>query len=1174
MMTVKGDSMISESDTTTKMKMEQRRFKLSNGVEKTIFMCLMAFLAVFLFIGLPKLQAQSDATSISGNITDSTGAVIPHASVTIRNEATGAESSTTANEAGYYTITNLSAGNYTFTVKATGFENFIQTTNHVDPNIGTRINATLKVGSSSTTVTVAASANTIQTETAIVGQLITQQQVQSIQLNGRNPIYLVQLEPGVRRGTSMAAFGFGMDTDLVIDGSLPPSNGMTLDGAPMVRTRSNGTSIGVADVDSTSQVQLLSTSYPAEYGRASGAIIRIVPKSGTSEFHATTFEYLRNSFFNANTWTRKTSSSALISSHPADFRYNQFGFNVNGPLYIPHLDFNHGRDKLFFLYGEEWLRYRHGDTATGLVPTTLMRTGNFSELLSASNIFYGKAEQLVDPTTKLAISGNIITSGLSTNGLALLNAYPSPNATNSSYNWMEVAPHPENQRKDSVVIDYVPTDSQRLRFTLLSYAYNYVSPLAGNFDLTPQTGNRPNQIAVLHHTWTINPTTVNDVFVSASIDHSRVGIDTSSGKYDRTKYGIDYPYLYSSTDKQIPNKIPTIKISGFTTLDGLPYPGTSAGVIWDIGDNLTKVIGKHTLKFGVLYEHASENDYDQINVSSTQAGATNNQNGMFVFTDSRGSEPSTGVASANTALGLFDTYGEIGRDSYTVYLSDMYEYYAQDSWHVTPKLVIEFGLRHSFMEPYYAKWNNMSMFSPTDYVVSTAPTVSSSTGYVTGSNLYDGIVIPGTEFPASAKGHVADSILSSNSNLFHGYSRGYNPMVWTSYQPRLGVSYSLGDKTVIRLGAGRYIDRLGISDSVHLGGNPPFQPSGTVSYGSADNPGGVGTNNYPLNMTSYAYHFPAPEAWSWTLTAEQDLSKVGILTVSYVGRRGIHLQHIENINQLAAGTTYANVGINTDALRQYKGFSVIQQQTNAGRSIYHGLQANLRHRVTNGATIGVAYTLSKSLDNGSGHGEVMPNAYDPMEYYGPSSYDTRHTIVFNYVWDIQYGEHLSNPVLRTALKKWQVSGTMQFQSGAPQSVATSDDFAGVGPGSGAQLWKMSGPSKLYKKSSPNGSIAGAYWFDTSVFSKPADGTFAPRETRDQVYGPGFQSWNIAMQKSVSLGNKQNQVKFKAEAFNFINHPNLDSPNVTPTSSNFGKVTGKGSTFASDRQFQFSLRYQF
>jgi hypothetical protein len=1142
---------------------------------KTVLLFLTTILAVSLIVGQPQLQAQSDTTSVSGNITDSTGAGIPHATVTVRNEATNAERATTADDVGFYTITNLSPGDYTIRIEATGFESFIQTTNHIDPNNGARINAALKVGSQSTTVTIAANGNTIQTETATVEQLVTEEQVQSIQLNGRDPLYLAQLEPGVRRGSSMTSFGFSLDNGLNINGSTYRNNGMTLDGAPMVRSRGDGDSVGVADVDATSQVQVLATSYPAEYGRASGGIIRIVPKSGTSELHASAFEYLRNSFFNANTWVRKSSTTASIADHPPAFTYNQFGYNANGPVYIPHLSFNHARNKLFFLLGEEWVRYRHGDTATGLVPTTLMRKGDFSELLSSSNIFYGASEQIVNPTTGVAYSGNVIPSGLSPNGLGLLKAYPAPNTSNPSYNWEDTAGYPENQRKDSVVIDYLPRENQRVRFTLLNFNYDSVSPHYGNFNRTPEEWHRPNQIGVLHHTWTINPTTVNEAFASVSVDHVKIGYDLATGLYDRTNYGIDYTYLYSASDKEIPNKIPTIEIANFTTLDGGPYPSRSGGVIWDFSDNLTKVLGKHTLKFGFLMERESENDFDQINVSSTTPGATNNQNGQFVFTDTRGGEPSSNVAVANAALGLFDTYGEIGLRSYTVFLSNMYDYFVQDSWHATPRMVVEFGLRHGIMLPYYAKWGNMSVYSPSNYSSSTAPTVSSSTGYVTGSNLYDGVVIPGTGFPGSANGHVSSSILNgSYSDLFYGYPRGYNPMIWTAIQPRVGISYSLGEKTAIRLGAGRYMDRLGISDNVHLGGNPPFQPSATVSYGSVDDPGGNGTNNYPINMTSYAYHFPSPEAWSWTLTAERDLSKLGIFSLGYVGRRGIHLQHLENINQLQAGTTYANSGINTDALRQYKGFSVIQQQTNSGRSIYHALEANLKRRVNNGATIGIAYTWSKDLDTASDSGTNIPNHYDPMEYYGPADYDTRQMMVINYVWDIRYGADLANPMFRTALSKWQVSGTMQFQSGTPQSVATSDDYAGVGPGSGSQLWDITGPIQMYRKSSPNNTNANAYWFSTSPFSQPADGTFAPRETRNQVYGPGFQSWNIAMQKTIPLGSDRNLLKFRAEAFNFTNHPNLDNPNVTPTSSTFGKVTGKGSTYASDREFQFGLRYQF
>ncbi|KAA6458654.1 hypothetical protein DYQ86_19050 [Acidobacteria bacterium AB60] len=1125
------------------------------------------------------VQAQSDNSSISGTITDSTGAVVPQATVTVSNEATGQIRTATSNETGFYTITNLPPGNYTVRVEAKGFENFSQTHSHLQPSIGMRVDAALQVGSSATTVNVIADANVIQTQTAAVGQLVSQEQVQDIQLNGRNPMYLAQLEPGVRRSSSISNFNFGLDNGININGSNSRENGMTFDGAPMVRSRGNGTSIGVADTDATSEMQVLTAAYPAEYGRASGGIIRIVPRSGTSNFHGAVFEYLRNSFLNANTWSRKSTTDPNIFGHPPAFRFNQFGWNLNGPVWIPGLHFNDERKKLFFLAGQEWIRYRHVDTDQRKVPSVLMRTGDFSQLLNPSDLsnFYNKKIQIYNPVTGAAYPNNVIPAyDLSANGLALLNAYPVPNAANLNYNWVDAAIYPEDQRKDTLVVDYVAADNHHLRFSLLNYNYDSVSPHYGNFNRTPQVWHRPNQVAVLHYTWTINPTTVNEAYVSGSADHVRIGIDTSSGRYDRTKYGINYPFLFPGTDKEIPNKIPTIQIANFDTLDGGPYPSHSGGVVWDFSDSITKIAGTHSLKAGILYERESQNDFDQINVSSTTPGATNNQNGFFTFTDTRSGNPTSKAAIANTALGLFDTYGEIGVRSYTIFLSNMYEYFLQDTWRVKPNLVLEYGIRHSIMQPYYARWGNLSVFSPATYNAASAPTVDPKTGFVTGSNLYDGIVIPGSHFPSDAKGHVPDSILNGQYNsLFHGFDRGYNPTVWTDIQPRVGVTYSLSSTTVVRAGAGRYFDRLGVSDSVHLGGNPPFQPSATVSYGAVDVPGGNGANNYPINMTSYAYNFPSPEAWSWTLTTEHEFSKAGVLTLGYVGRRGLHLQHLENINQLLPGTRQANIGIKPDSLRPFQGFSVIQQETNMGRSIYHGLQANLKHRMSNGLMFGIAYTWSKSLDTASDAGTNIPNHYDPTEFYGPSDYDTRHMLVVNYVWDIRFADHASNWAERNVFGRWQLSGTSQFQSGYPLTVSTGDDWAGVGPGSGNQPWVHTAPVRLIKHGPRNGTTPGL-WFDPSVFKSPTQGTFAPRESRNQVYGPGFQSWNIAMQKAFPIipSHESNRLLFKAEAFNFINHPNLDNPTTNPTSGTKGEVTGKGSTYASDRQMQFSLRYEF
>src|SRR5581483_2315216 len=209
------------------------------------------FLSIITFI--PLTHAQSDNATIAGTISDSTGAVVPHATVTITDEATHEIRSATSNDSGFYAVTNLHPGTYTVKVEAKGFQTFVQSRNHLEPSIGLRVDASLQIGSSATTVQVTANANVVQTETAAVGQLVTQQQVKSIQLNGRNPIYLAQLEPGVRRSSSISNFNFGLDNGININGSNSRENGITWDGAPMVRSRGNGTSIGVADTDSTSE---------------------------------------------------------------------------------------------------------------------------------------------------------------------------------------------------------------------------------------------------------------------------------------------------------------------------------------------------------------------------------------------------------------------------------------------------------------------------------------------------------------------------------------------------------------------------------------------------------------------------------------------------------------------------------------------------------------------------------------------------------------------------------------------------------------------------------------------------------------------------------------------------------------------------------------------------------
>jgi hypothetical protein len=291
---------------------------------------------VLLALASSSVIAQSDTAAISGFVRDPSGATIPNATVIIKNEGTGVERRATTNESGYYVISSLPPAFYTVTVEAAGFKRFEKTQNKLDPNISSTVDVAMTVGSATEVVEVVAQAAQIQSETATVGRLVDEYTVKNMPLNGRNPIFLAMLKPGVRRGSSLAAFGFGLNSGgFSINGSRSQENLITLDGAVAIRTRSNGESIGVADVDAVQEMQILTANYNAEYGRATGGQIRIITRSGQRDFHGDFYEFFRNSAMNANSWTRNRSTDAALNSQPAPFRYNQFGYAFSGPIFIP-----------------------------------------------------------------------------------------------------------------------------------------------------------------------------------------------------------------------------------------------------------------------------------------------------------------------------------------------------------------------------------------------------------------------------------------------------------------------------------------------------------------------------------------------------------------------------------------------------------------------------------------------------------------------------------------------------------------------------------------------------------------------------------------------------------------------------------------------------------------------
>lgn len=1139
-----------------------------------------ALASVALFALTASAFAQSDNSSISGVVKDATGAVVTNAKVTLRNEDTSFERLTTTNHSGFYTAPNLGPGYYTITVEAAGFKKSSKSRNKLDAGLPLAVNIDLAVGALTESVTVEASAAQLNTETSTVGKTVEQKQIQNLTLNGRNPLFLALLKPGVRGG-ALSGFSFGLtNAGLTINGGRAQDSLITFDGAVGTRTRANGTSIGTADLDTVQEVQILTANYSAEYGRSSAGQIRMVTRSGSKDFHGTAYEYFRNSALDANTWARNRSTA---SNFVAPFRYNQYGYNVSGPVLIPKL-FNRNREKLFFLFSQEWVKFRQEQTTFQRVPSALMRAGNFSELLGP-NAYYGAPRMINDPTTGQPFPGNIIPPNrLSPNGIAFLRAYPAANgAFQGNNNFFQVRPNPQNQRKDTLALDYNPVQSQVFKFRLSNMAINSLDAFRAGFDYALTRFDRPNRTASLGHTWTLSSTTINEFLVTGSVDRVRIAIDQEGGRFQRSQFGINYPYLFPEP-KEIQDKVPTIVIPNIGSIDGGPYPASSSGPIYVISNNFTKIAGNHTFKMGVSWERSGQNDFDQINVTGVPGG-TNNQNGRFEFNDVRpGGVAGAGTGLANAALGLFSTYAEIGPRSYTPYRGHMVEFFGQDAWRVSQKLKLELGFRGTWQNGYYKSlWGNIAYFDPARYSQANAALLDRATGNILSGDRFNGVVIPGSEFPEAGRGRVP-AIDSGQFNRLLGGDSSYPSPNQFNIMPRVGLAYSITPKQVIRAGFGGFMSRPGVYDSVFLGGNPPFQPTASVTNGNVDQPGGATRVQFPQFFMTIDRVYKIPRAYNWNATYQREIGFSTTLEVGYVGTVGNYLSRERDLNQLPTGTTFRpeNAGANVNFLRPFKGFANIPMLEHSGRSTYHGFQVEANRRFTKGFLFGFAYTLSKTMDNNSGPRDGFIDVFNQGLNWGKSANDTRHIAVVNFVYELPFfnGSNTSG-LVRAIVGGWQISGVTQAQTGTPFSIGNGDDYLGIGSANGKPWSLNSAPNRTAQFADVNaaGNYTGVtnFYFDPlrqnnvqTLASRPANGTF-PNQNRNSIdfNNPGFQNWNLALFKAFRIAETQ-AVTFRFEAFNWINHPNWDGVNVNPTDALFGLVTSK----SSNRNLQLSLRYNF
>jgi len=1143
------------------------------------------FFAVLTLSSAAVARAQFDSGQISGFVRESSQAAVPNATVTVTNAGSGEKRQTTTNADGYYAFPNLVVGTYTVTAEAPGFRRYIESNVKLSAASKVSVDVELQVGALTESVEVTASSSQVQAETAQVGRTVEARQIQNLTLNGRNPIFLALLKPGVTGG-SIGTF----DPDSVsnggfnINGGRPDEYVVMIDGAIATRTRSSGSMLGAQDVDAIQEVQILTANYSAEYGRSSSGQIRFVTKSGTQRFHGDVVENFRNSWLDANTWTRNHSPNPAQAQAPPAFRFNQYGFDLGGPIFIPG-KFNADRKKLFFFWAEEWITRRDEQSPTATVPTLAMRNGDFSELLDPANKFFGRRVVITDPNTKQPFLNNVIPQGMiSPNGRALLNVYPlpTPGFQQGTANWIGTERRHSDLRKDTVKIDYFLTEKHHFSFRGNFVPWHFNEPNGGdNFGRFQEAWSRPNSTGAASLVSTLSPTLVNEFTFSANSDgKGTIDADPACGaKCQRSTYGLNFPFIFPGT-KLFDEKIPTVRITGFSTINGGPYPGSWAGFVYAWSNNTTKIINNHTVKFGIFLEHSGQNDFIQHTTAST--GTTINQNGEFAFRDT-GNPKTAGVAIANALLGNFNEYIELGAKDLTPWVATATDLFVQDSWKARKNLTIEAGVRWSYWPPWHSRWGNISMFDPDFYDPAKAAVVDRAGGFIVSGDRFNGIVLPGTKVPSAEGGRFPDLHSGAFDRLYHGLPDGFSKTHKNTFQPRFGVAYALNQKTALRGGVGMFLNRTMINRETALGGNAPFEPQQLVSNGLVDAPAGVGSTkrDFPFSITMQDLVFKIPTAWNWNFTVERELPWSIKAEVGYVGRVGLHNQRKRNINQLQTGARQANPGVDPNFLRPFRGIGIIALSENSGRSRYNGLQVNVERRSAKGLQVGLAYTYSKSTDNGSALTDILPNAYDDHAYYGRSDFDRTHVLIVNYIYELPFLRGSSRLVNRL-LGNWEVSGVYQRQSGTPFSVRSGNEFAGVGPGSGSQFLNLVGDPSIQRSGFTNsaswfspctrlgdGSLKNCAAGQDPVWVIPAQGTFGV-QPRNSLRGPSVWYLDFGLRKNFPI-TETHKLQFRVEAFNVLNHPNWGGPNADFNSSTFGFITGKS---GDKRQLQLALKYIF
>lgn len=1109
------------------------------------------------------VHAQELQGTINGTVTDPSGAVIPGATVKItQNDVNGASRTVVTDARGSYTATNLPAGNYTVSVTASGFQTYSAQNVVVNVAQTLTVDAKLQTGRVTQTVTVQQNAVNIDTTTSELAGTISGTQVRELQLNNRNFEQLLTLQPGVVSALPDEV-GFGLsNTDQVsVNGGRGSANNWTVDGADINDSGSNLTLLNVPSVDAIQEFTLERSTYDASYGRSGSGQVLVATKAGTSSFHGDAYEFNRNNIFNANFYLNKQTTP--ITPTPIE-RYNDYGFTIGGPLYIPHV-YNTTKDKTFFFWSEEWRKVTAPESSTLTVPSAAELGGNFIGTIPtapAGCVTYNAATD-ISTINPACYSANA--------SVYLANIYSkfAPNTSTGAYTFSygEL----ENTREDIVRIDENIND--KLHF--FGRAMQDETPEnfpEGLFAGTNYPGvasdavNAPGENVVGNLTWTISPRMVNE----AEFAYSQGTISSSFESGDI----LDSTAVSGALTNNTAYKDPYGRIPNISFKDGTQGVASGSAPYFErnldrtLFDNFSLTLGKHTLRAGATISN-------MLKTENASSGAA-----TFDFDN-----------FATFLLGQSYQYTQASKDTIPDLHYYNFEAYVQDDWRVSPNLTLNLGVRYTYFPSPSDVDNTLVNFDPLLFNPAAAPAIDPVSGNFTATTQIPATYANGLIFPTGAECAAAKAIalLATCSP----YGAHVNPDPKDDFAPRVGFAYAPygNSKTAVRGGFGIFYDRMlnGIwEDNAFF--DPPLVQTATVVNTSFDHPLS-GTSSVPLGPVGiYATGDPTmktPSIMDYNLSVQQELLSNTVFELAYVGNVARHLLGQRDINQPTLGERAANPGAYVTAVVPYTGYSSFVDLIPGYTSNYNSLQASLNHRTAHGLSFGVAYTWGRNLTTESNdRGTATVDTYDIRADYGPSQVNQPQTFVANYVYDLPFYTN-QNGFVGRVLGGWELSGITQYDSGQSLIITQARDpfdcvtdtasATGCAPNTYpggvnidvsliAPRPDLVAPVHLVKKQTE--------WFSTNSFAD-AVGHFgsAPNGV---LLSPGLELWDLSAIKNIKI-NERSSLQFRGEFFNAFNHTNFGEPSLNgggietnTDSSVFGQVL----TTHDPREIQLGGKFYF